>query len=242
MRDKCRFWCHLHRSPARLWPSGKSHPRSVRKSWVDSHETEHDMDYSHWTRGIRWHFSVLCLDSQQSKYITTGKNKLIVCSWGTDWGRKAGTHERSNNQGITWHTSSNMTLIVSTVEYWAAIWLSTCSDRSRISPILSVLMMEWCLVRSRCSSWTWSFRFWISVWKVYKHTQQQQRSDECADAKGSASECENFLAHLTGWRGNHAAAFFIVLLQRIRHDLSSRVEKLLCSFNQRGSEHGRFII
>lgn len=77
----------------------------------------------------------------------------------------------SNHQGsIIWHTSSNMTLIVSTVEYWAAIWLSMCSDLSRISPILSVLMMEWCLVRSRCSSWTWSFRFWISVWKDYKHT------------------------------------------------------------------------
>lgn len=72
--------------------------------------------------------------------------------------------------GITRRTSSNMTLIVSTVEYWAAIWLSMCSDLSRISPILSVLMMEWCLVKSLCSSWTWSFRFCISVCRDYKHT------------------------------------------------------------------------
>lgn len=96
----------------------------------------------------------------------------------------------SNHQGsIIWHTSSNMTLIVSTVEYWAAIWLSMCSDLSRISPILSVLMMEWCLVRSRCSSWTWSFRFWISVWKDYKHTHThiQIRHEELLDVFKTAA-------------------------------------------------------
>lgn len=146
----------------------------------------------------------------------------------------------SNHQGsIIWHTSSNMTLIVSTVEYWAAIWLSMCSDLSRISPILSVLMMEWCLVRSRCSSWTWSFRFWISVWKDYKHTHthiyrydtrscwmslKQRQFDGFADARWSASERENLAAYQTGQggilRGNHAAELSLHCL-RIRGGVSS---------------------
>jgi len=32
--------------------------------------------------------------------------------------------------------------------------------------MISVLMSEWCLVRSRCSSCTWSFRPWISVCSI----------------------------------------------------------------------------
>lgn len=158
----------------------------------------------------------------------------------------------SNHQGsIIWHTSSNMTLIVSTVEYWAAIWLSMCSDLSRISPILSVLMMEWCLVRSRCSSWTWSFRFWISVWKDYKHTHthaytaHQIQHEELLDVFKTAAiwrVCRCQVKRIWAWkpcclpdrsrrnsqRKSRSWAVFTLFedqrwcqLHRVRHELSS---------------------
>lgn len=122
--------------------------------------------------------------------------------------------------GITRRTSSNMTLIVSTVEYWAAIWLSMCSDLSRISPILSVLMMEWCLVKSLCSSWTWSFKFCISVCRDYKHTDMHIYRATCKNFPSkwwvyrclwSAAEHEKLAAHYTSWKwspgGIYAAVF-----------------------------------
>lgn len=40
--------------------------------------------------------------------------------------------------------------------------------------MISALMSEWCLVRSRCSSWTWSFRFCISTCRRWG-----ERPSEC---------------------------------------------------------------
>lgn len=64
-------------------------------------------------------------------------------------------------------TSSNIALIFSTEEYSVEISLSTWTDLSRISFMVSVLMREWCLVKSLCTSCTWSFSIWISVCRVW---------------------------------------------------------------------------
>lgn len=64
-------------------------------------------------------------------------------------------------------TSSNMVLKVCMAEYCASICSSMCTDLSRISSVDSVLMSEWCLVRSLCSSCIWSFSFWISVCRIW---------------------------------------------------------------------------
>lgn len=134
---------HLHRSPARLWLSEMSHPKPVREMFQPI--MNGNVEACLWIHGKSWH---LALNYWNIKASLRCIHKAILAG----------------------RTSSNITLIVSTVEQWAAIWLSICSDLSRISPIWSVLMMEWCLVRSRCSSCTWSFRFWMSVWRVCKHT------------------------------------------------------------------------
>lgn len=64
-------------------------------------------------------------------------------------------------------TSSNMVLKVCMAECSASICSSMCKDLSRISSMESVLMSEWCLVRSLCSFCIWSFSFWISVCRTW---------------------------------------------------------------------------
>lgn len=64
-------------------------------------------------------------------------------------------------------TSSKMARMSSTEEYSMDICPSTCTDRSKISLMVSGLVREWCLVRSLWISCTWSLSFWISVCKVW---------------------------------------------------------------------------